>query len=234
MTLASSVDTWRNMPIIKQSGTYSSSTYITSYCPDSIIMLKDGDALGTCKEYVDISPSHIEERDTFDSNSNLVQGISLDRADIRRQYWDYSGSPMKEYGWGGININNSSAIANTANLNEFLTNMSSYPYSSASDQNPKEVIGTRFGRTLYRQFLFINAGTQTVENERLLSSGILPANVNEFSVSDKSIIKGGSYYYPANSKYFMVYYSGRNVYFRQSYSSTVPWELYLWLEYTCI
>ena len=111
-------------------------------------------------------------------------------------------------------------------LNSSITNYTKYIFEPV-------LIGYRQGYPLYRQRIDIDNFQCTVNTEVTLKTNALPSGALNPTISDKSfinMISTGTVFSP-NCMHFITYVSGRNIMFRQSFSSSQMWNIRLFVEY---
>lgn len=111
-------------------------------------------------------------------------------------------------------------------LNSSITNYTRYIFEPV-------LIGYRQGFPLYRQRIDIDNIQCTTNTEVTLKTNALPSGALNPTISDKSfinMISTGTVFSP-NCMHFMTYVAGRNIMFRQSFSSSQTWNFRLFVEY---
>lgn len=111
-------------------------------------------------------------------------------------------------------------------LNSSLTNYTTYVFEPV-------LIGYRQGYPLYRIRIDIDNFQCNVGTEVTLKTNALPSGALNPTISDKSfinMISTGTVFSP-NCMHFMTYVAGRNIMFRQSFSSSQTWNFRLFVEY---
>lgn len=113
-------------------------------------------------------------------------------------------------------------------LNSSLTNNTTY----STDTTERVFIGYKQGKRLYRQYLTYSNLTVPVNTEQILTSVSIPSGAGNISISDKSYIETGTTRMNACCANSNVYSVGTSIRWRQTYSSSSSWNLYIWVEYT--
>jgi len=112
-------------------------------------------------------------------------------------------------------------------LNNDLNNLNTY-YKDSNEH----FIGYNGNSKVYRKYIHFTNITVAVNTPILLTSTFFPTNAGKnASVCSKSEIVNGSLHLNSNCELSMIYIDGTVIYFRQSWSSSVAWEINLWIEY---
>ena len=111
-------------------------------------------------------------------------------------------------------------------LNSSLTNYTKYVFEPV-------LIGYRQGYPLYRVRVDIDNVQCNVNTEVTLKTNALPSGALNPTISDKSFINMGNTgtVFSPNCMHFITYVTGRNIMFRQSFSSSQTWYFRLFVEY---